>query len=132
MIHQRYPEVADKIVVALEGVNQTPALSAVRRVGRQLICVEKFDPPSWHVPSLGARPAMREPDDCGPGGTLSHKRKEGDKPDPLMLPCLHPRRTGKKWQHIWQMTSSCVRFDDVYLLCESASVEPLYKVLEKS
>ena len=45
---------ADKIVVALEGVNHTPALSVARNQGRQLICVEKFDPPSWHAPFVGA------------------------------------------------------------------------------
>ena len=52
--HQRYLEVADKIVVALEVVNHTPALSVARNQGRQLICVEKFDPPSWHAPFIGA------------------------------------------------------------------------------
>ena len=63
MIHQRHPEVADRIVVALDGVNHTPALSAARSAGRPLIGVEGFDPPSWRALSLGVRPAMREPDD---------------------------------------------------------------------
>ena len=67
MIHQRHPEVADRMVVALDGVNHTPALSAARSADKQLIGVEGFDPPSWRALSLGARPAMREPDDFEPG-----------------------------------------------------------------
>ena len=71
MIHQRHPEVADRIVVALDGVNHTPALSAARSAGGQLMGVEGFNPPSWRALSLGARPAMREPDDFEPG-TAGH------------------------------------------------------------
>ena len=71
MIHQRHPEVADRIVVALDVVNHTLALSAARSAGRQLIGVEGFDPPSWRALSLGARPAMLEPDDFE-HGTARH------------------------------------------------------------
>ena len=67
MIHQRDPEVADRIVVALEGDSHTHALSAASSAGRQLIGVEGVDTSSWHALSLGARPAMREADDFEPG-----------------------------------------------------------------
>ena len=44
-IHQRHPEVTNRIVVALDGVNHTPVLSAVRSASRQLIGVEDLTLP---------------------------------------------------------------------------------------
>ena len=61
MIHQRHPEVADRIVVALDGVNHTPALSAARSARGRI------------QPTLVACsvPGMREPDDFE-HGTARH------------------------------------------------------------
>ena len=76
MIHEMHPEVADRIVVALEGDGHTIVLSAASSAGRQLVGVEGFDPPSWHAPSLGARPVVRELDFFEPGAERDNWQHE--------------------------------------------------------
>ena len=64
---------------------------------------------------------------------MSHKRKEGN--DPLM-PLLFCHRIQGELEgvatYLVDGEQLCAFLDDVYLLCEPARVEPLYKVLEEA
>ena len=69
MIHQRHPEVADRIVAGLSHPEGLPNLSGVAEAANCLRGVEYFEPPSWDELKLGARPQQfHEWDDYEPGG----------------------------------------------------------------
>ena len=68
MIHARHPAVSDMIIRELDGHPVTPCLSAASRIARDLVSIGGFEPPSWISLANGARPHMRQPEDCEPGG----------------------------------------------------------------
>ena len=69
MIHQRHPEVADRIVAGLSHPEGLPNLSGAAEAANCLRGVEDFEPPSWDELKLGARPQQfHEWDDHEPGG----------------------------------------------------------------
>ena len=67
MMQERHPEVAREFETRLEAGVETTCLGAVATASRNLAGTHGFEPPSWTVLALGARPPPREPDDHEPG-----------------------------------------------------------------
>ena len=69
MIHQRHPDVANRLVAQLEGHPDTPCLRAATTAAWSITGVMGFEPPSWTALAGGVRPAQHQPEDFEPGAT---------------------------------------------------------------
>ena len=67
MIRERHPELAEDLLLRLEGGANTSALGAAREAAFTLTGVMGFTPLSWTVLSRGARPPEWQPEDFEPG-----------------------------------------------------------------
>ena len=67
MIRERHPELAEDLLLRLEGGANTSALGAAREAALTLTGVMGFTPPSWTALSRGARPPDWQPEDYEPG-----------------------------------------------------------------
>ena len=67
VIQERHPELAEDLVLRLEGGANTPAISAAREAAMNLSGVMGFAPPSWTALSRGVRPPDWQVEDFEPG-----------------------------------------------------------------
>ena len=64
MILAHHPRVAAEDIRTLQGNPDTPSLAEAAGAARDLEGVMGFQPPSWEAMAWGARPNVRELDDC--------------------------------------------------------------------
>ena len=67
MVFARHPEIALSFAEQLEGLPDTPFLSAAASSAKVLSGTMGFDPPSWQALCEGVRPETLEPDEFEPG-----------------------------------------------------------------
>ena len=66
MVQKRHPGVAGHLLTHLEGVPVGQSLTSATTAG-SLDGVHGFEVPSWRSLAAGARPPLRDPEDCEPG-----------------------------------------------------------------